>query len=321
MTREERKSFIVIGDFPDHIPEYGNKGADLDRRSRLEAISRYLKRDANHLFLQSGAPSPLQMVEELIQHSVPTAAEIQDLGFNLPLIQLRLDQFLEGSLDRSDLSRWVCETLKFAITISLRERTADGDLVENALGLLALVTDDDFASPDTTRRLCKLLEDRISLRLPIPSRRTISELLRELGTASLTICERGPQPQNPKWMDIALLPRQQNGDTPRSQQVTWFQPLSVCTREVWKEISPTDRWTNVENDRIPAMTSEEPWLADELKGLSIYLDPDGITEAVIDATQIGTREVRTAVAGFRALHQMKHCSIDGIPVHSRKEDL
>ena len=192
---------------------------------------------------------------------------------------------------------------------------------ENALGLLALVTDDDFASPDTSRSLCKLVEDRIALRLPIPSRRTISELLRELGKASLTICDRGPQRENPKWMDIALLPRHQVLGTTQPQQTTWFQPQSVSTREIWNEISPTDHWTNVENDLIPALISDEPWLTSELEGLSLYLDPDGITEAVLDAPQISSREVRKAVSGFRALHQMKRCSIDGIPVHSRKEDL
>ena len=72
---------------------------------------------------------------------------------------------------------------------------------------------------------------------------------------------------------------------------------------------------------IPGLIAEEPWLANEFEGLSLYLDPDGITEAVVEATRIGSRELRKAVAGFRALHQMKRCSIDGIPVHSREEDL
>lgn len=320
-TREERKSFSVIGDFSEQNPKSGSRGSDLDRRSRLEKISRYLNREVSRTHDLLTDPTPFQLVEELVQQSAPTNEEIQELGFELPMICNRLDQFLEGSLERSDLSRWVCEALKFAITLSLRDRSCDGDMVENSLGLLALVTDDDFASPDTSLRLCKLIEDRISLSLPIPTRRAISELLRELGNASMTICDRGPDPENPVWMDIALLPRNQSYPSTNQPQDTWFQPLSVSTRQVWKEISPSAHWTHVENNLVPALVEQEPWLTNEFDGLSLYLDPDGITEAVIETTQIGSREVRKAVSGFRALHQMKRCFIDGIPVHSRKEDL
>ncbi|MEE2882709.1 MAG: hypothetical protein VYD70_03195 [Planctomycetota bacterium] len=311
----------MIGDTPDCNPEPGKRNGGGDRRSRLEAISLYLKRELNQINDDFDDLTPLQMVEELVQQSAPTPEEIRTLGLSLSLVQNRIDQFLEGTLDRFDLNHWVCETLKFAITLSLREHSAEGDLVENSLGLMALITDDDFASHDTSRRLCRLVEDRISLRLPVPSRRTISELLRELGVASLIVSERGPCEEDPAWADVALLPRRQDYDTAKSPRTTWFQPLSVCTLKLWQEISPADHWTHVENDRIPALISEEPWLTAELDGLSLYLDPDGITEAVVDTSRIGSRELRKAVAGFRALHQMKHCSIDGIPVHSRKEDL
>jgi hypothetical protein len=311
----------VSPETPDHIPAGRKSAAADDRRSRLEIISGHLRGKVNENNNCTNDVIPLRLVEELVRDSPPTSDEILALGFDLQLVGTRIDEFLEGQFDRNLLHHWVCNSLKIAVVLSLRETCPDGALIEDTLGLMALVTDDDFASPDTSVRLCRLIDDRISLRLPAPCRRTISELLREMGEGFLIVTERGPDSEHPVWVDVSLLPRRHDATSAQSPRPTWFQPLSVCTESLWKEISPRDRWTGVENDRIPGLIAEEPWLTREFEGLSLYLDPDGITEAVVDATRIGSRELRKAVAGFRALHQMKRCSIDGIPVHSQKEDL
>jgi len=311
----------VFPETPDHNTAGRQSDAADDRRSRLEIISGHLRGKINENSDFTSDVVSLQLVEKLVQDSPPTSDEILALGFDLQLVRTRIDEFLAGQVDRNLLHHWICNALKIAVVLSLRETTPDGDLIEDTLGLMALVTDDDFASPDTSVRLCRLIDDRISLRLPAPRRRTISELLREMGEGALTVTERGPDSEHPVWVDVSLLPRRHDAKSALSPRPTWFQPLSVCTQGLWKEISPSDRWTGVENDRIPGLIAEEPWLANEFEGLSLYLDPDGITEAVVEATRIGSRELRKAVAGFRALHQMKRCSIDGIPVHSREEDL
>lgn len=311
----------MVPETPDHIPDRRKTEAIGDRRSRLEILSLHLRGENHENLPFSDDGIALRWIEQLVQESPLTPDEILILGFDLPLLKARIDDFLEGQGDRSLLHKWVCDALKIAVTVSLREVSPDGDLLENTLGLMALITDDDFASPDTSIRLCRLIEDRIALRLPVPCRRTISELLREMGEGSLIVSEKGPNSENPVWVDVSLLPRRHDAKNTCSPQATWFQPLSICTASLWQQISPQDRWSGVENDRIPGLIAEEPWLASEFEGLSLYLDPDGITEAVVEATRIGSRELRKAVSGFRALHQMRRCSIDGIPVHSREEDL
>ncbi|MGE4620049.1 MAG: hypothetical protein AAEJ04_09610 [Planctomycetota bacterium] len=316
---------------PGQIPPHWQKAADrkaLWRQLSAQLHSNSYISDNNKPLINSDSNSSSkseanlhQQLDQSVRIYPPTAAEIETLGFDLNLILAKIDHFLAGSSERAFLHQWVCHALKFAITISLRTNSPQGALVENSLGLLAIISDDDFASHDTTRRLCLLIKDRISLQLPVPSRRAISELLRELGNVSLTVSDKGPTHTDPAWMDISLLPRRKVQDSSISGQTPWFQPLSISTKKLWKNIAPGDPWSHVENDRLPPLIDAKPWLAIELQGLSLYLDPDGITEAIVDSPRIGTRELKMAISGFSALHQMIRCSIDGIPVHSRKEGL
>jgi len=185
-----------------------------------------------------------------------------------------------------------------------------------------LLLDDDFASPDSSKRLCRLLFDRLQYRRTVPCRRAVSEMLRELGVAHLTMMARESDVVRPRWVDIALLPRRKNsGEAPQPGKSGWFQPLSISTARLWSQIAPDDRWASPENDRIPALICREPWLEPELDGLQIFLDPGGLTEAVVETEGLQSLDMRKAVAGFRALHQLNRCYLDGIPVHSRKEDL
>jgi len=135
------------------------------------------------------------------------------------------------------------------------------------------------------------------------------------------VCERGPCTEDPSWVDISLLPRHFRPDSRPTEGDTWFQPLSVSTRSLWQQISPNEPWANRENDRVPALISEDSSLENVLEGLQLFLDPGGLTEAVVDSSRLGSRELRRAVSGFRLLHQMRRCYLDGIPVHFHKEDL
>ncbi len=301
--------------------DLGEGASDEDRGIRLEQLASHVRgefaADVSHL---KGAE--LLALAKLTVRDRPLArSEIKLLSLNLERIRVQISRFLSGELERSHFHDWVCEMLKISITMFLASESPRGQTVESALGLLALIVDDDFTSPDSSRRLCQLVIDRIEFRQSVPCRRAISEMLRELGEVSLSVCERGPCIEDPSWVDVSLLPRHFRPECRPGAGDTWFQPLSVSTRSLWSQISPNEPWANRENDRIPALISEDSSLEKQLDGLQLFLDPGGLTEAVVNSTRLGTRELRIAVSGFRLLHQMRRCYLDGIPVHFHKEDL
>jgi hypothetical protein len=321
-----RADFQVSSDrfFSESSPvgDLGAEGESLDRQSRLlnlalviEGKNPDLPYDLKHLewMLRQGVG---------IQGSPLSAAEISALSLDLDRVQQQLMTYLAGDLDRNSFHNWACTLIKISVTLELAKEQPEGQKIDSALGLLALLLDDDFASPDSSKRLCRLLFDRLQYRRTVPCRRAVSEMLRELGVAHLTVMARESDAVLPRWVDIALLPRRKNsGEAPHPGKSGWFQPLSISTARLWSQIAPDDRWARPENDRLPALICRQPWLESELEGLQIFLDPGGLAEAVVETEGLQSLDMRKAVAGFRALHQLNRCYLDGIPVHSRKEDL
>ena len=302
----------------------GNLGEgvpDEERIFRIERLASHVRDEVTSDGSDLKDAELLALAKSTMRDRPLARSEIKLLSLNLERIRAQISRFLSGELERSRFHDWVCEMLKISITMFLASESPRGQTAESALGLLALIVDDDFTSPDSSRRLCQLVLDRIEFRQTVPCRRAISEMLRELGEVSLSVCERGPCTEDPSWVDISLLPRHFRPDSRPTEGDTWFQPLSVSTRSLWQQISPNEPWANRENDRVPALISEDSSLENELDGLQLFLDPGGLTEAVVDSSRLGSRELRRAVSGFRLLHQMRRCYLDGIPVHFHKEDL
>ncbi|MEE2855788.1 MAG: hypothetical protein VX949_00170 [Planctomycetota bacterium] len=310
---------------PPHDPsppgDLGEGASDRDRLIRLEQLASHVRGEVASDVPGLEDSELLALARSTIRDRPLARSEIKLLSLNLERIRVQILRFLSGELERSRFHDWVCEMLKISITMFLASESPRGQTAESALGLLALIVDDDFTSPDSSRRLCQLVLDRIEFRQSVPCRRAISEMLRELGEVSLSVCERGPCTEDPSWVDISLLPRHLRPESRPGVADTWFQPLSVSTCGLWRQISPNEPWANRENDRVPALISEDSSLEKELEGLQLFLDPGGLTEAVVSSTRLGTRELRRAVSGFRLLHQMRRCYLDGIPVHFHKEDL
>ena len=287
-----------------------------DRLTRIQRLARKIRgevvggTDSLLLAKQTAAEGPLQ------------ESEIEILSLNLRQVDRMLEAYIGGDMKRSTLLDWVDEMLRISLTLDLSSQAESSLEIESALGVLTLILDDDFASPDSSRRLSMLLLDKVRYRGTIPCRRIVSEMFREMGSANLAVQREGSETRNSTWADFCLLPRNRQGVVqPLNFTTGWFKPLSVSTIDLWQQISPGEYWTQRENDLIPDLLSAQPALERRLRGLQIFIDPGGLTEAVVDSETLTRRELRQATLGFCSIHRMNRCFLDGFPVHSRKEDL
>jgi len=265
-------------------------------------------------------------LDDLLEEIRLTPEDYSQIALDKVALGVPVSAYIEGICQLGDLHEWALEAYRIFGTNAYAASRAYNPEVESGLTLLSLLCGLEYSETEEIARSCVLrIHDALENGRAIPARGILRQLLMKKSRVDLLTREMGEDLNEPwrerQWAEIGLAPSSFSGSGEAVSEDCWFLPLGVCTSDAWNLGGPNESWTHPENDQIFTLRETYPGFDFEINSPSVFIDPDGLTEVILDVPCLGAPELRSAVHLFAMVHRIRCCTLDRVLAIPSQEDL
>lgn len=253
--------------------------------------------------------------------------ELEDLpGIDVRprIVARQLGRHLAGTLDRSDLFRWVTHLHRIVTSRWYEPLAAPSPALGAALNLLSFLLDPGYPTgEETVRGPLGRIQACLDSNRPVPARTFLPGVFRRMGPLELCIIENPVSfslDLRSQWVDVGL--PSSNGEDIR------LVPFSIFTRTFFQDRLPAmmsrlcgpgaEDWAGIdrfyyhpENDQAIPLKERHPALGRSAVEFQYFIDESGLAEIVLDAAAIRRREVLFAARLFCLQNGVRSATLNG----------
>lgn len=264
-------------------------------------------------------------LDDLLEEIQLTPDDYSQIALDEVALGVPVATYINGDCQLAQLHEWALEAYRIFGTSAYAASHSYNPEVEASLTLLSLICGIEYSETEEIARSCILrIHDALENLRPIPARSILRQLLMKKSRVDLLTRELGDDFNEPwrerQWAEIGLAPSGYSGVREPVSEDCWFLPLGVCTADAWNIGGPTDAWTHIENNQIFQLKETYPNFDFEINSPSVFIDPDGLTEVILDVPCLGAAELRHAVQLFAMVHRIRCCTLDRVLAIPSQED-